>query len=79
MTLPGAVFIIPNVRRLEQQRLFAAALDWVAGQQNPGNILLGKALNVTLDRARQPGITSHDLPRPKARPRHHPVDMFTTH
>ncbi len=62
MTLPGVVFVIPTVRRLQQQRLFAAALHWVAGPQDPGNVLVGRALEVALDRARQPVITSHDLP-----------------
>jgi hypothetical protein len=59
---PGVVFIISNVRRLEQQRLFAAALHWLAGQQDPGNALVGRALDVTRDRAGQPVISSHDLP-----------------
>jgi len=62
MTLPGVAFSIPKVRRLQPQRLFTAALDWLAGQQDPGNILVGRALDVTRDRARQPGIISHDLP-----------------
>jgi len=59
---PGVVFIIPNVRRLEQQRFFAAALSWGAGQQDPENALVGRALDMTLDRAGQPAISSHDLP-----------------
>ena len=59
---PGVVFVIPNVRRLEQQRLFAAALSWVAGQQDAGNTLVGKALDVTRDPAGQPVIGSYDLP-----------------
>jgi len=37
-------------------------LDWVAAQQDPGNTLVGRTPDETLDRARQPGITTHDLP-----------------
>jgi hypothetical protein len=62
ITLPATMFIIPGARRPEQQRPFAAALDWVAAQQDPGNTLVGRTPDETLDRARQPGITTHDLP-----------------
>jgi hypothetical protein len=48
-------------------------------EQHPGNILVGRALDVTFDRAPQPGITSHNLPRPKQKAAAPPVDMFTTH
>jgi hypothetical protein len=59
---PGVVFVIPNVRRLEQQRLFATALNWVRGQQDPGNALVGRALDITADPAGQAIVTSYDLP-----------------
>jgi hypothetical protein len=65
ITLPAAKFIIPNARSFKQQRPLATAADPVAAQQDPGNILVGRALDATLDRARQPGTTSHDPPRPK--------------
>jgi hypothetical protein len=59
---PGVVFVIPNMRRLEQQRLFAVALSWVRGQRDPGNALVGRALDVTVDRAGHPVLRSYDLP-----------------
>jgi hypothetical protein len=64
-TLPAAKFIIPNARSFKQQRPLATSSDPVAAQQDPGNILVARALKATLDRARHPGITTRDPPRPK--------------
>jgi predicted nuclease of predicted toxin-antitoxin system len=55
---PGVIFLLPAVRRLEQLRLFAAALRHA--QTHPD--MINRALDVTLDPEGKTMVISYDLP-----------------
>ena len=55
---PGVVFLLPAVRRTEQLRLFAAALDHVSFDSD----MVNRALDVAFDLNRAVIVTAYDLP-----------------
>ncbi|HEY0205476.1 MAG TPA: DUF5615 family PIN-like protein [Acetobacteraceae bacterium] len=55
---PGVIFLLPAVRRLEQVRLFEAALDHAKSHPD----MINRALDVAFDPDGQTIVTHYDLP-----------------
>lgn len=55
---PGVVFLLPSLRRAEQLRLFAAALDTLGQDAD----LVNRALDVGLGPGQDVLVTAYDLP-----------------
>ena len=55
---PGVIFLLPAVRRLEQIRLFEAALKHVQFHAD----MVNRAVDITFDPQQRVLITAYDLP-----------------